>query len=359
MNKKRLNYIDLIESIAILSVLIYHCTLFSFDFESDSTIINYSRYFLQTILSTCVPLFFFINGYLLLNRDFNLKKHISKCIRLVILTFIWSSIIIILTIFIKQEYLSIKEIILKMLYLESGWTNSLWYLGALVSIYVFFPLLKTSFDYNKKAFISFSFVCIILTFGVTFINHSITIIGALTPLKISNIGYPIFNMFNPFKGFVAYALAYFCIGGLIYLIQDKIYDIPKLKRNVISSMTILLSCIGLFILGLVYSKYVDTNIWDVVWNGYDSIFTLINTICIYVLALNYKSDYKLISTISKNTLGIYFVHGIIIKLTKTTILSINLFNNVLGNFIYAIIVLFISLGTVLLIKKTHILKKLV
>lgn len=359
MTKSRLSFIDLVECIAILFVLLYHCTTYTFDFETDSTFINYLRYFSKTILSTCVPLFFFANGYLLLSRKFNLKKHIYRCLRLVILTFIWGVILVTFTMIINNEYLSIKDAISKVLFLEIGWTNLLWYMGALVSIYIFFPILKVTFDHHKKAFIFFTIVCSILTFGVTFINQIVDLMGVLTPIKIDYIWYPIIKNFNPFYNFRAYALGYFCIGGLAYLAQDKILAIPKLKRNLFASLVILISCIGLFLFGYIFSYHTEDGLWDVVWDGYDSIFTLINVLCIYVLTLSYSKDYKLFKTISSNTLGIYFTHELIIKSTKPTINSFEIFNNVFGNLVYSLLVLFVSLGIVLLIRKIPLLKKLV
>lgn len=74
----RWNYIDLMEFIGIFFVLIYHSTTYSCSWIEDGTALSFLRYYLRTILSTCVPLFFFVNGYLLFNRSFNLKKHIIK-----------------------------------------------------------------------------------------------------------------------------------------------------------------------------------------------------------------------------------------------------------------------------------------
>ncbi len=66
-DKKRLFFIDILESIAIFFVLSYHGTNYSFEFLQDrGNVLFYFRYYLRTILSCCVPLFFFANGYLLL-----------------------------------------------------------------------------------------------------------------------------------------------------------------------------------------------------------------------------------------------------------------------------------------------------
>ena len=79
----RLYFIDLLESIAIFLVLAYHGTNYEYSFLEDSgNVLFYLRYYFRTILSCCVPLFFFANGYLLLNRDFNIKKHIINIIKI-------------------------------------------------------------------------------------------------------------------------------------------------------------------------------------------------------------------------------------------------------------------------------------
>lgn len=103
----RWSYIDLLECIAIYFVLVYHTTLYSFDFLNEGTLFNYFAYFFRTILSTCVPIFFFANGYLLFNRPFVLKKHIYKTLKLVLLVFIWAAILMpILYVDGRTEYIS-------------------------------------------------------------------------------------------------------------------------------------------------------------------------------------------------------------------------------------------------------------
>ncbi len=126
----RIYFVDLLESIAIFLVLSYHGTNYSCDFLQDSdNILYYVRYFLRTILSCCVPLFFFVNGYLLLNRKFDLKKHILKIVRLVILTVIWGIIDLFILMFVRNEFLSVKEFLMGVWSCKQGWINHLCYYG--------------------------------------------------------------------------------------------------------------------------------------------------------------------------------------------------------------------------------------
>lgn len=138
MDKKRLTFIDLLEVIATLFVLLYHSSLYSCDFLSDASLGRYFLYYSRTILSTCVPLFFFANGYLLFGRDFDLRKHILKMAKLVFITAIWGIITLLLLQIIRHEYFSLKDLLISLWNWKQGWINHLWYMGALVCIYVFF-----------------------------------------------------------------------------------------------------------------------------------------------------------------------------------------------------------------------------
>ena len=102
IKNKRFYAIDLLESIAIFFVVFYHSTLFDYNFLNNSSFIFYVRYFLRAILSTCVPLFFFANGFLLFNKSFSLKKHLLKMVRLLIQFLVWS-IITTLFLFVAKE----------------------------------------------------------------------------------------------------------------------------------------------------------------------------------------------------------------------------------------------------------------
>lgn len=75
---ERWEYLDILKCIGIIFVIIYHSTIYNYNWIASPNITHYLRYFLTTLLSTCVPLFFFTNGYLLLNKDFDLKKTHKK-----------------------------------------------------------------------------------------------------------------------------------------------------------------------------------------------------------------------------------------------------------------------------------------
>lgn len=68
---ERYHAIDIIKVLGLLFVILYHSATYQYDWLEDGQALFYFRYYFRTILSTCVPLFFFANGYLLLNKSFN------------------------------------------------------------------------------------------------------------------------------------------------------------------------------------------------------------------------------------------------------------------------------------------------
>lgn len=288
-----------------------------------------------------------------------MKKHVKKVVRIIFLTFFWACALMPLYMLILGEPFSIKTIIFSILNLDTEYhMNVFWYLGALICIYILFPALKALFDSNKKHFTLFIAICAILTFGFTLANQLLDFIGIVSHYGFGKINYPAIEMFNPFRGMYGYSFVYFCIGGLIYTYEEKIRSFSKVKRNLISSIGIIISCSMLFLVGIFYSK-VDGEIWDVVWNGYDTIFTFLNVIFIYVLSLSYSKDNRFISAISRNTLGIYILHSLIIMLTRPLIKSYGFLCNLPVNLVYSFAILCVCLLLCLAMKKIPFLRKLV
>ena len=86
---KRIDFIDLLEFLAMTLVLLYHCTTYDFNILESASVSVLLGYYFRAILSAGVPLFFFANGYLLFSRESILEKHVHKTIRLIILTVIY------------------------------------------------------------------------------------------------------------------------------------------------------------------------------------------------------------------------------------------------------------------------------
>ncbi len=357
----RIDFIDLLEFVAMSFVLIYHCTTYSFDvIASPGPGVSFN-YFFRAFLSVGVPLFFFANGYLLLNRELIMKKHLIKTLRLAGITIIWSLIFVVFLMLKEHQDLSVKKILLSLLTSKNGGLNQFWFLGALICIHLVFPVLKSCYDTNRKAFVFLAVLCGVMTIG----NKLICGVGTVAAHEL--IGYPeqirenVFFIFNPFQGvYWWYALAYFCCGGLAIDAVPYIRAHQR-KMNVFAVCVLLSSALLLSLWGRYLSR-LEGSVWDHVWGGYDTVFTFLMAASWFVLSQNYhpkrEKTRKLIEAVSRNTLGIYLIHEIYVYLTIYRVRELAFARNVIGSIVLAAGIMLASLLSVYLIKKIPVLNKL-
>jgi len=242
-----------------------------------------------------------------------------------------------------------------------GYINHLWYMGALVCIYVFFPLIKTAYDHNRGAFLFFSWFTFLLTFFNTFLGDTILFFMQLNDPASELIDSNLFNFFNPFREIYGWTFVYFCFGGVF---KEKIEKIKahRLRSNLLAVFAFAASVSVLFAWGC-YKTGKAGVLWEVVFLGYGTIPALIATTALCVLSLNYRSKSetpgRIVLAISNNTLGIYFVHYLLIYATRKYYQQFEFVKNLIGDWIYAAFILTVSLLIVLVVRRIPILRYLV
>ena len=137
-NRKRYDNIDLLKFIAIFMVITLHVPLYFTDFIKTQNIENFIQFSFR-LISEGVLIFIFVNGFLIINKPFDLKKHIKKVIKVFFIMIFWGIINVIVFSLIRNETLSINKIIketlnLKFTHLYSG---HLWFLQNLICLYIF------------------------------------------------------------------------------------------------------------------------------------------------------------------------------------------------------------------------------
>ena len=358
-NKERYDFIDLLKAIAIFFVVVYHFNNIQIDFINEKGNVFYLNYFIKSILSICVPVFFFVNGALLLNKpELDIKKHIFKILNIIILIIIWGIISLIALSVIRHERLSFFDIIKGIFTLKEGWINHLWFLEALIVIYIFFPLIFSTFKNNLNYFYFFFTCVLLLTFGNKLLAHCATTISFLSQKFMSkNFSLNYFSDFNAFRGIYGYSIGYFLLGGLMFYKKDLL---GTKKYTLLSIIAITISIILLFSYGVLESKR-QNKIWDIVWDAYDTIYTLIIVASTYILSLKYKHKGlmgKWIKLIGENSLGIYLLHRIIGAILEPIYFNSSFNTTIIANIIFAFTILFLSLLMVLGFKRVPIVKYL-
>jgi surface polysaccharide O-acyltransferase-like enzyme len=308
-------FLDALKFLAIFLVLFYH---------SDSIFINtnvlsspqdyrtYVAYFIHSLSSIAVPLFFVINGALLFNKPYHHIKHIHKIIKIIILGFLWSLISSIVISELKHDPLTLLQLIKAVWGLTHGLTAHLWFLKAMVLIYLLFPIIKTVFDSPTHLGVLYYAMGLffIFSFGDLALNQCLDILRFL--LGVNLLEGKQFNFFpniNPFGNYF-YAAFYFILGGILANERWKFHSISTLLLSVNFAISWLL----LFAYGVLKSNLIGS-IFDTVYDGYYSIMTLVMVTSIYLLSqkLEYKNECLriIIRRVGDNTLGIYLIHKII------------------------------------------------
>jgi surface polysaccharide O-acyltransferase-like enzyme len=259
--------------------------------------------------------------------------------------------------FIRNEYFSIIEIIKIVATLRLGWGNHIWYLRALVIIYTLLPLIKASYDYDKKIFNYFFCLVMILTFGNVVMAIGANIFEYIIEKNFISGHFDFFTSINVFHGIHGYSIGYFLIGGLFFKYKE---DLSQKINKLVLIFIISVSMFFLMIYGNIMSRS-NKEMFDVVFTGYATIFTLINVLAISCLTLNFKSSGivgRTINLIGENSLGIYLTHVFVGSLLIGIFKSFKYSANLLVNIVFAFLVLIISLIISFLLKKIPLINNL-
>lgn len=357
--KERFVYLDFIKVLAIYFVCFYHCNNFQIDILSNPSLLTYSSYFIKCISSTGVPLFFMVNGALMLNRRYDLKKHIKKITNIIVLTIVWGIITLLILGKIYGTTYTKAGFINALWFWQPGAINHLWFLQALVCVYILYPLIKEIYDKEDNSVLKYFLVTVfILTFGNVILNMMVNTLNAF--LRTNYMGHDrvnLFNNFNVFRGFYGYTIVYFILGGLILEKLKENSEISFIKMLIL----FIIGMFGLFLYGVMMSK-LTSSIYDTIWNGYDSVMTLMVCISIFCISFFIRNKIdrfsNLIVLIGENTLGIYFIHRVIGAIVRPYYVSLSFSTSVIANLMFGAIIMMLSLVVTLMLKRVPLVNRL-
>ena len=360
-NKKRYYSLDFIKTLAIFLVCFYHFSTMNINILEDGSLTSYITYYIYGFSSICVPLFFMVNGSLMLNKGYKFNEHVKRLINLIILIFLWGAIQLLTYAIIEGDTYTIKGFIYGVLNWTRGRIDSLWFLQALICLYIIFPIVKEIYDKEDKTLLKYMLFTVgLASFGLVFMNMCSNI--CQFSLGKVNIERNFFNIlvdpFNPFRGFRAYTLIYFIAGAiLVNKIKENKFSISNFKIVLL----LLLSLFLLFLCGVMMS-FTGDRIYDTVFEGYSTIFTFI--ICVLVFIIVFRNEDRLekigpiIKLIGSNTLGIYLLQGMVGAYLRPIYRQISFNENIILNIILAIVIMMICLSITLVLKQIPIIKRL-
>ena len=300
-----------------------------------------------------------VNGTLLLNREYSLERHLHKIVMIAVLFLVWSAITLISLAPLFGDHYSASQFIEAIYYTKEGRTTHLWFLNAMVYLYLMSPLIKTLYDKHEKRYTAYLWVLVfICTFGIVLFNNLVNSFGYLSNNAAWQVKHiDLFLWINPFSSQFSYVLVYFIAGGWI---ANNIKTIKA--SNTIWILLLLGSWLFLFLFGLI-KTIIHGELYDTTWNGYNTVMTLLMSMSVFVLCsrihLPHTKLKKAITTISTNSLGIYFIHIPVGFWLAGYYEKFAISNYLLVDICYALFLVVVSLIISMILKKIPVLERLV
>jgi surface polysaccharide O-acyltransferase-like enzyme len=295
MVKNRVEWIDLVRALAILTVLYIHATDGIYIISSDA-IVNYTIYsrifnFISLFIGRIgVPFFLMITGYLLLDRNYDderVRKFWNKnCKGLIIITIIWAAIYA-----ITLQFVTVKSG--QVNFAESGnlFFSHMWYMPMIIGMYLSMPFVSTALErFDPQTIYQATIVFSLLAFLLPFI----TTVLAMHGIENVNIQYCL-----GFSGGV-YGI-YIILGYLVKKDYFKKYSSNKLR--VLATVSFLI-CVAFqyyaFIRG--YGFY----LW------YEFPFILTGSFALFELCSRRGKvkAYPIVMFLSKYSFAVFLVHNL-------------------------------------------------
>lgn len=350
---KRIGYLDLLKTISIFLVIYVHYPWISNSKGSNLTMI-------MTIIA--VPLFFMVNGALLLGKkNFNIKEHYKKLMWIIVGTISWKILILFICLITKRVDIlnfSVTEIFNYLFTAENLLdvpAEHLWFMYSLIRIYIIYPFIRLAFEKDNKYLKYILLYSFIFSFGIELLNMAFfTFSGKGVMDKLSGIT----STFSPINDLTY--ITYFILG---YILHNKFYK----EQNVFEIKKIILP-IFIYLFGLMLvlvARYVQVGTlldgaYQRIHSDYTKMGDLIMTCAVFILFCKIPiKENKFINFIGSRTINIYYVHMILVAYSSTYLLP--LFNKWVGfklNFIRTIIILGISIIITEIMKKIKPLKKI-
>lgn len=290
----RVYYYDLIKVYAAFMVCFYHLNVLEMGYIENQLYLPNLNKMIMNFCAMSVPLFFMVNGSLLLGKEYSLKEVILRTIKLLILYYSWVIIIAVVCSIIRGDMpnLTVKNIILR----GTVDTVYLWFLRTMVILTIILPILKKIYDCKFKNI--YYWICIGL-FLYPFLYNYVVPIAYYKGIDMPRTGL-----------FTMYSILYYFLGRKI---TEKInyIGVSKTKINYFSIMSIVIGWI-LVTLEVVIWTNLEQKLFDGVNVSFPTIGALMMSMGVFLLMSQVTIPEikvkRAIQFMGSNSLGIYILH---------------------------------------------------
>lgn len=343
-SRKNIIWIEAIKTISIYMVVMIHvCAPILLDSSLFFSKSWWIAHLLDSISRICVPLFFMINGYLMLQKDESITTTVIKRIfPLVNILLFWSIFYIFIKIVFNNYEYSLRSVIVDLL--TNGASFHLWFLYELIGLYMFLPICRVLVR-NSRDIILWYFICVWFFYvGISPYLKLLTGIELALNLKM-------------FGGYLGYYIAGYLLG------ETTCYANNKMLNSV--SILIYLVCLS-FTVYFTYSVTLQSNKLALIFYDYLSFNVVLMSFSSFLLLKKIFENFETQpewTIIGKNTLGIYLIHLLILSFLKKSIpffahIHLNLFLEFTKYLLFSLSTLLASFILINISKKIPILNRL-
>ncbi len=302
--------IDFLKTISIFLVCYFHYGHYIVD-STDMSFTGVVKILLRLLATTAVPIFFCINGYLSLEKNYSIEQILGKAKQLLGKLMFWIPITAFVYAFLSEgRILSVGELLNRSWNWQGNGVQHLWFLFTLLVLYLIYPFVNLIYrSKNKKIKVFYFAMLFLFTFGNAALNLGANIINYYLnnpqPLYTDK---NFFNGPNFFYGWYAWTLVYYVLG-------TKLFSVVKTPKT-----RILLGGGSVWLGGIVYiwacytmAKYTSDAKHYLYFGGYNQVFVLLVVVGIILLSelLQFpKWTHRILNIAGRNTLGVLFFHRI-------------------------------------------------
>lgn len=335
--------LDLLKSVAIFLMVLFHYNNLDISFWETPSVSTWTNYIASSFFCLCVPILFLVNGALLLNRPFTLKRHVLRTGSLVCLTVFWAVLTLAVLMALNGDTFSPGLFFQDLWYWKEHYTNHLWFLLTLVQIYLFLPVLLSAKEHMPDAYTAF-FICVMaLVFGNSVLLYLANLVQYMTGLRIIQGNFNFFNQFNPFTGNFGFAMGYFLLGGRLHQMRSRL-DTPRAR--LLAGAVLLTSMLALNGYGVLMSAMNGAH-YVLETSCYPSFCFFFAAASVYVLTLRYTARGifgRIVRCVGSNTLAVLFLHRILAVGLLKLIPGLPFGTGIPANMLFALAVVLVSAG---------------
>lgn len=308
MKKEYVVSYDVLKILATFLVCFYHLNLLYLGSVDDLGYhLNVNRVVVNACV-ICVPLFFMVNGALVLNKTYPIKKIAIRAIKIFFLYVFW--IVLMNTLYAvvdgtMHEY-SIKDILFHL----SQYQDQFWFLKTMIYLTILTPVIKFFMDHQNKIVKYMFYIGLFLLFLFPFAYNYLSPIGVfMSNDRLASL---------PRTGvFTLYSILFFVAGK--YLADRYRNGMTKSYDTILFTSFIIIGLGLVTVDGVLLSNYTKT-VYDSVNGCFPTIGALMMSVGVFGLLLRVNTqDNKTkewIKTISKNTMAVYIFHALVIKVIR-------------------------------------------